>query len=67
MLELIMEIKKQAERDLLFAEAKISVCNSLIEKANEKEKDSDVCAEENDVETSVDDFSYQHSVGAENI
>ena len=39
MLELIESIKAQAERDLLYAEAKIDVCNSLIANAKENERE----------------------------
>lgn len=51
MLELIESIKAQAERDLLYAEAKIDVCNSLLAEARERES---VCAADPE-ETVVDE------------
>lgn len=55
MRDLILEVKAEAERDLLLAQAKVEVANSLLSKLDEREavvcKDTEGATEDESVET----------------
>lgn len=56
MLKRIESIKAQAERDLLYAEAKIEVCNTLINECMAKDEP---CAEETENAVDTDIFGSE--------
>ena len=55
MLSELYELKEKYERELLVAEAKISVVNDLIEKEHEKEKAQSMCQAPIETPTLEDD------------